>query len=64
MYHSPHHIRLVGYLRKSTDDSKHQKASIDDQRKWLDEYITTLRARGDSVEVVQIFEERMSAKEP
>ncbi len=64
MYHERKTLRIVGYLRKSTDDSRHQKASIGDQRTWFDEYVATLRSRGDDVEIVQIFEERMSAKSP
>lgn len=57
-------MKAVIYLRKSTDDNRHQKASLDDQRAWAFRYVDELRGKGESVEVVKVFEERRTAKEP
>lgn len=54
-------MKTIIYLRKSTDDSKHQKASIEDQRKWADEYV---RTSTKGIEVVKVFEEKKTAKQP
>ncbi len=57
-------MKAVIYLRKSTDDNRHQKASIEDQRAWASSYVDELRAKGEAVEVVKVLEERRTAKEP
>lgn len=38
-------MRAVIYLRKSTDDNRHQKASLDDQRAWAFKYVDELKAK-------------------
>lgn len=57
-------MQAIIYLRKSTDDNRHQKASIEDQRAWALSYVEELRAKGSDVDVVRIFEEKRTAKEP
>lgn len=57
-------MKAIVYLRKSTDDNRHQKASLDDQRAWADRYIAELRAKGENLEVVKVYEEKRTAKEP
>lgn len=57
-------MKAVIYLRKSTDDNRHQKASLDDQRAWAFEYVDGLRRNGTDVEVVKMLEEKKTAKCP
>ena len=53
-------LKIVLYYRKSTDDSKRQKASIEDQKAWAHEYLkniktATIGTYSDSVMNLQKF---------
>ncbi len=53
-------LQVALYYRKSTDDGKRQKASIEDQKKWAHEYLTTMQ----DYNIVAEYEEKQSAKAP
>lgn len=54
-------LKIGIYYRKSTDDNKRQKASIEDQKMWAHEYLKTLKVPH---EIVAEYEEKKSAKAP
>ena len=54
-------LKIVLYYRKSTDDSKRQKASIEDQKAWAHEYLKNIN---EPYEIIAEYEEKKSAKKP
>ena len=54
-------LKIALYYRKSTDDSKRQKASIEDQKAWAREYLKNIN---EPCEIIAEYEEKKSAKKP